>query len=407
MSKKLKKYLLISFKLLLAMVLLMWVFSKAHWGNYVQTTPEYGSKTWEVKEYSQNSRNGESYYCHGGLFYSARTTFQGDDLVPVKGKENAQGIERYLRPGLKTIITQKLNLGVFSLAVGLTLLGLFLVGVRWWLLMRIQGLGVSLPEAIKLMFLGLFFNNIIPGSVGGDFVKAWYVGKQTHRTAVCLVTIFVDRIIGMSAMAIIAVAMIALVLVGGVAQAAQLKSGIIAAGVVLCVMSCGVLFVFSPRLRRLLNLRRFYEKLSIAHHISAAGGALEVFRRRPLAMLGIMAVAITVHCCVFGAIAILGLSLGLDIEAYRYFVYLPIIYIMAAVPVTPGGVGLIETLYVQFLGSPGSDASAILVLAMLARLIPLMLSLAGLPVAIAGPKLPKTDELEAELEKAEATEAGQ
>ena len=68
---------------------------------------------------------------------------------------------------------------------------------------------------------------------------------------------------------------------------------------------------------------------------------------------------------------------------------MPVIYILAAIPVSIGGLGLVEGMYVLFFaGGPGADSSALLALALLARLTPMLLSLPGL-VFWLGEKGPK------------------
>jgi hypothetical protein len=82
-------------------------------------------------------------------------------------------------------------------------------------------------------------------------------------------------------------------------------------------------------------------------------------------------------------------------------VYLPLIYIIGAVPITPGGVGLVENLYVEFFQGPGVNASTIVAMAMFARILPMLWGLPGLWVAIHGPKLPPSEQMQQELAEAE------
>ena len=61
------------------------------------------------------------------------------------------------------------------------------------------------------------------------------------------------------------------------------------------------------------------------------------------------------------------------------------------------GLGVAETFYVAFLTPAGAAASEILALAVVARLIPMILSLPGVVVAVRGPKLPTAEKVQAEL----------
>ena len=98
-----------------------------------------------------------------------------------------------------------------------------------------------------------------------------------------------------------------------------------------------------------------------------------------------------------GSIALLGAALSLDVAWYMYFVYVPLIYVVGSIPLTPGGVGLIEGLYVRFLVTPTIGASEVVALALLARLIPILWSLPGAVVVVRGARLTDTRTMKAEL----------
>jgi hypothetical protein len=90
----------------------------------------------------------------------------------------------------------------------------------------------------------------------------------------------------------------------------------------------------------------------------------------------------------------IGASLSLAVPAFMYAVYIPLIYILGAVPVTPGGVGLVEKLYVAFFVV---NPAGVLAMALLVRLIKMAVSLPGVGVAVRGARLPKGRDIEAEL----------
>ncbi len=72
----------------------------------------------------------------------------------------------------------------------------------------------------------------------------------------------------------------------------------------------------------------------------------------------------------------LGISLDINLEWYCYFLYLPLIMILTAVPVTPGAIGVMEELFLYFFNSAG-DPQKILTLALLFRLATVTSSLPG------------------------------
>ena len=98
------------------------------------------------------------------------------------------------------------------LLAGLLLYGVVEIcaGIRWKLLLAVQGVALSWPRTFALLLIGVFFNFFIPGGTGGDVVKIYFLLKETpgHRTA-ALLSVLVDRIIGLFALIVLAGAIIA------------------------------------------------------------------------------------------------------------------------------------------------------------------------------------------------------
>ncbi|HPS52748.1 MAG TPA: lysylphosphatidylglycerol synthase transmembrane domain-containing protein [Phycisphaerae bacterium] len=387
------RILLITLKVLLAAALLGWVLSKAHWNDYIV------------------SADGTSHVCRGHDANGGLLVSQGmfdnttKSVNPAAGgyKPIVQGGSEYIHKGLKSILID-INLWVLILAAVIYFVGLVLVGIRWWWLVRLQKLDMSLFDALSYTFLGLFFNYVIPGTIGGDLVKALYASKRTKHTAVLLVTIFTDRIIGIGAMAMLAIIMLGWVLLCGNVTVSQVKPAIIAISIISAIIVCGIVFVLSPKLRRMLFSHKLFSRMVISKHFEHAGNALNEYRRHPLAMICNSMVGLMVHLTVFGSIALIGHSLLPNIPVYRYFIYLPIIYIIGVIPLTPGGVGFIESMYVEFLAPTAAAVTGLFAVSLLARIIPIILSLPGLLVAVKGPKISTPDKLERQLEMAEELE---
>jgi hypothetical protein len=80
-----------------------------------------------------------------------------------------------------------------------------IAGVRWHLLLRVQGIDFGAWRLIALLLIGVFFNFFIPGGTGGDVVKIYYLLKETPgRRAPALLSVFVDRLIGLLALSVVA-----------------------------------------------------------------------------------------------------------------------------------------------------------------------------------------------------------
>jgi len=289
------------------------------------------------------------------------------------------------------------------LAAAFVLFGapVIILAVRWWYLLRIQHIDISLWESVRLTFLGTFFNFVVPGSVSGDLVKAWYASRHTDRKAAALLSVFVDRVVGLLEFAVLPAAVMAVMFAAGVGDLERLAvpAAIVAAVLVAVVAALAVLL--SPGLRRVLHLSKVIVRLPLQRQIALAAEAARLYRRRLGALVKALGLTFGGQTLFITAIMLTGFSLALPVPWYQYFLYVPLIYIIAAVPISPGGLGLAEAFFVTFFSPAGAAPSEILALALTVRLIPMIWSLPGLVVALTGPKRPPAAAIQAELDAPE------
>ncbi|MFN2182986.1 MAG: YbhN family protein, partial [Anaerolineae bacterium] len=85
-------------------------------------------------------------------------------------------------------------------AIGLVLLSRVFVASRWYVLLRSGDVPMSVGEAVALTFTGLFSNNFLPTTIGGDVVRLAGAMRLGYDRAICLASIAADRLIGMLGM---------------------------------------------------------------------------------------------------------------------------------------------------------------------------------------------------------------
>jgi uncharacterized membrane protein YbhN (UPF0104 family) len=76
---------------------------------------------------------------------------------------------------------------------------LFVAG-RWFILLRSGDVKISIGDAAALTFTGLFSNNFLPTTIGGDVVRLAGAMRLGYDRAVCLASIAADRLVGMFGM---------------------------------------------------------------------------------------------------------------------------------------------------------------------------------------------------------------
>jgi len=76
------------------------------------------------------------------------------------------------------------------------LMGVAAAIARWMVLVRAFDMQLPVKEGVLLYFIGLFFNNFLPTSVGGDAVKGIYLYKFSKDGIRTFLSIFLDRLVG-------------------------------------------------------------------------------------------------------------------------------------------------------------------------------------------------------------------
>jgi uncharacterized protein (TIRG00374 family) len=216
-----------------------------------------------------------------------------------------------------------------------------IISWRWNVLNGALGFGIRYQEAFSLSMIGLLFTVVIPGSVGGDVIKAYYVGTRVpKRRAHALTTILMDRFLGLLSLLTLAAAGVCwnatLILTNKVMTA--LATFVILGFLGSCLFLVGAVF-FSSQLTGLL--RRFVERVPLAHHAVKGCEALEAFRANPgVLVLGVlMSLPSHLIACLGMRIA-MGMVGASDMPLERFLLIVPLGLISTVIPLSPGGVGI-------------------------------------------------------------------
>jgi len=391
MNASTRNILLLSAKIAVAGVLVAWVVAKVHWRDYVYDRD--GGAAYAVLTEPEASV-GDALRVNTGSLWSPRVEVRPvSDFQPVSDGQ-------VVRPGFATSL-KAINISLAVLGAMAFGLALTMIAVRWRMLLKIQDVTISMWESIRLTFLGQFFNAIVPGTVGGDLVKAYYVAKHTPKVAAVLVSVFVDRLLGLVELVLLAGVMLGLLLAGGERSFDEMRLPVICMASIILVVGAMMTFLLSQRFRHALHLEKIYRRLPIAHHIAAAGDAAVRYRQRLGSMAWAVVISLISHLSFVTFVTLMGASLSIPAGWKEYFLYVPLIYIIGAIPLTPGGVGWVENWYLEFFESPVCGASTVLVLALLARLVPILWGLPGAIVAVTGARVPRSEVIEAELSAGE------
>jgi uncharacterized membrane protein YbhN (UPF0104 family) len=98
------------------------------------------------------------------------------------------------------------SLGWLALAIAATFLQIFIGVLRWRIVSAECDAPLPIRQAMRYNLIGAFFNQTLPSSIGGDAVRLWLVARAGAGWRAATYSIFVDRAIGLIALAVMIVA---------------------------------------------------------------------------------------------------------------------------------------------------------------------------------------------------------
>lgn len=219
--------------------------------------------------------------------------------------------------------------------------------------------GLSYLKLLSLYFIGSFFNTFLPGLVGGDAVKAFYLYKHTGKGGVSLAAVFMDRYMGFVAMGII----VPLTLLIGYPyiKGAEIVWVI---PVFLGGLMLGSFILWKINWGKINFLSSFYSPL------------MEYKAKKLVIYKGIL-LGVIVQSLVIVSAFVLSFSIGLKIPMVYFFIFIPIISSVSAIPVSLAGIGIREASFIILFTKIGLTSAQALSLSLLAFITMCLVNLIG------------------------------
>jgi glycosyltransferase 2 family protein len=98
------------------------------------------------------------------------------------------------------------SLGWICLGIAVVLVQIFVGALRWREISADCGAPLTAKQASRFYLIGSFFNQTLPSAIGGDAVRLWLLARAGAGWRAATYSIFVERAIGLIAIAIIIVA---------------------------------------------------------------------------------------------------------------------------------------------------------------------------------------------------------
>jgi glycosyltransferase 2 family protein len=274
------------------------------------------------------------------------------------------GVRRMLREANTKYILAAL--AIFPLTILIT-------SLRWHELLKALDVRLTVGRTFVLNMVGLFYNTIMPlGSTGGDLLKAYYVRKQTHHGTRAVMSVAVDRVIGL----------LALIVLGGTMATMQrhiprCRQVPIASAGLIALTALAMIVFYVPTLRRRSGLEFILKRLPLQKQVGNAIETMHIYAGRPWLVLGALIVSFPVHMVVITAAQMCGIAFGLHLSTLYYWMAVPVIVLASAIPISPQGAGVMEYFAIKLLEPQGVTVGQAFALTMSIRLTQIFWNLTG------------------------------
>lgn len=249
---------------------------------------------------------------------------------------------------------------------------LLLAAWRWRVLLRAQGLALGWRESTSLTLIGHFFNQFMLGSTGGDVVKAYYVASaMPEKRAVAVLTVFLDRALGLMVLVLIATLAVLLNLdlldeyvELGDSKRIRFHVLALAPGAALLVALVGLYLFYAEPVRRSRWVRRAAGLVPFQNLARTLTEAAYLYKSRGRDVLVAVAISVGIHSTVVLTNILFVLSLRQEVASPASFLLLvPLAQVFMALPLTPASLGTAELAYdrlFQLIGLPSGILVSIL-----------------------------------------------
>jgi glycosyltransferase 2 family protein len=220
--------------------------------------------------------------------------------------------------------------------------------VRWREIVAVCGASLTVPTALRFTFIGQFFSQVLPSTVGGDAARIWLLARGGAGWPTSIYSVLIDRVVGVAVLAALVAACLPWTL-------PLVRDPLAQAGLI--VIGIGALFAAAVFLALGIPKLWLMERWWITRHLATAS-RLAWKLCRSAAGLRVAPIAFLVHFLTVLAAWALARAVHASIDLVQtLFVVLPVV-LLSTIPVSIAGWGVRESAMVMafaYAGLPESD----------------------------------------------------
>jgi uncharacterized protein (TIRG00374 family) len=285
----------------------------------------------------------------------------------------------FSRLGFRNIMDSVLgaHLGYFLAAVIVFFVSLVLSAVQWNLLLSHQGVRLGFRGAFNLYLVGHFFNNFLPGALGGDIVKIYRIREDVRRGKEALAATFADRYAGLFMLSLFA--LLSSFYLQFISRISIHGDLFLYTWILFAVFMASLFVFFSRRVGRFIYkvLLKYVNPFKMRDKIEELHSFLHLYRNERTLYMKIFCISAVTQLLRICVHILAARAVGFDVAAIYFLIFVPLIALLASLPVSFGGLGLREGLGKVLFGYVSPQAALAVATQFLASIVGILVSLVG------------------------------
>ena len=246
----------------------------------------------------------------------------------------------------------------------------FLSAYRWFVLLHGKNVAITFGKIIRLTFISVFLGTFMPG--GTELARLYLLSKTTSDLALTVSSLLVERMLAL-------IALLCLAVFALLAEPPGLPSILgHLAWLALVLLTLGSLTLMNKNWRKMIDRLLSRQWLSsIREGTRKFYTRLDAYANQPWLLVWSMVLAfgmqlIRVGCTIFGAWA-----LGVQLPMMTFLAIVPLIFLIALLPISVAGLGVRETAFVSLFSLAGVSAEVAFTLSILLFVMSILTTLPG------------------------------
>ena len=241
-------------------------------------------------------------------------------------------------------VLRNINRGLATIAIIIFLFTMFVLAKRLQIIFEAEEIPISFLSAVNLTFIGYFFNNFLPTSVGGDLVKAMCASRVSGEPVKSLTSVLMDRIFGLSTFIMIPSISLLFFL-------KEIQNSTVPV-LIYSFLAFSIFFFFLLFNRDIARRFRFIETLlnyvKLGSKARKIYDGLHKFKNHKMLIVKALFLSVIGQSVNILVLYLMAIALGARASILYFYLLVPVVHLISMLP-SLNGLGIREGAYIYFL----------------------------------------------------------